>query len=183
MLTWIRVKRSDHVVLLVPKVWIRLPEWGGWRKKNLMWNTRQEWAILFLHWFKVAVFYLFCSLASDCLYTVAINHTIISVSNKKTSSCDPPCYKQLLEVSFKSHSRCVFLPSWCIKEHQGTISNSQSATLVISIKSGHNVFSMRHLDTADFFSHDSEYNSFHLVHRMASHTLRRKRYDGLCYHS
>ncbi len=31
--------------------------------------------------------YLFCSLASDCLYTLAINQTIISVSNKKTSSC------------------------------------------------------------------------------------------------
>ena len=38
--------------------------------------------------FAVAVFYLFCSLASDCLYTVAINQTIISVSNKKTSSCE-----------------------------------------------------------------------------------------------
>ncbi len=35
----------------------------------------------------LAIFYLFCSLASDCLYTVAINQTIISVSNKKTSSC------------------------------------------------------------------------------------------------
>ncbi len=28
------------------------------------------------------------SYASDCLYTVAINQTIISVSNKKTSSCE-----------------------------------------------------------------------------------------------
>ena len=37
---------------------------------------------------QVAVFYLFCSLASDCLYTVAINQTIISVSSKKASSCD-----------------------------------------------------------------------------------------------
>ncbi len=38
--------------------------------------------------FAVAVFYLFCLLASDCLCTVAINQPIISVSNKKASSCE-----------------------------------------------------------------------------------------------
>ncbi len=70
--------RPHHVVLLVPIVWIELSEWRGWRNKKLMWNARQEWEI----------FYLFCSLASDRLYTVAINQTIISVSNKKTSSCE-----------------------------------------------------------------------------------------------
>ncbi len=39
---------------------------------------------VYLYSIEVAVFYLFCSLASDCLYTVAINQ---SVSDKKTSSC------------------------------------------------------------------------------------------------
>ncbi len=33
------VGQTDHVVLLVPKVWIGLSEWRGWRKKNLVWNT------------------------------------------------------------------------------------------------------------------------------------------------
>ncbi len=54
---------------------------------HVKYKTRMNRLAVGSVWQSVYTLYLFCSLASDCLYTVAINQTIISVSNKKTSSC------------------------------------------------------------------------------------------------
>ncbi len=51
-----------------------------------------------------------CSLASDCLYTVAINQTIISVSNKKTSSCDGDLYHRSMVSHMQPFLRFHRLP-------------------------------------------------------------------------
>ncbi len=70
---------------LSPQSMDRIVRMGRMKEEepHVKYKTRMSvFAVPLIH-----VFYLFCSLASDCLYTVAINQTIISVSNKKTSSC------------------------------------------------------------------------------------------------